>query len=263
MIIETLQTGLFAVYGNAYLQGKDVSFDSNHPMGYNYQNIKFVSKIPGIEMLSSKDLIAKNPNDWFKYLKKNDFSRLYLSYDLSQNQRLKDHIIATNFGGGHHWHILAQKEATIDIWTNIQKSEAGENMNYYLLTNKSPIIEEVKFPTLEITKKFLKEILNDLIQFTKVNKLTNWMVVFQGAIDYLSYNKPDDFFDQSIMPPDCLSLEALQIIAACDKAWVFGGMGSWNDVVQVNDYDLYNRLTANLYDTLCKSFVAAINSYPK
>ena len=62
MNTNMLQTGLFVVYGNAYLQGKDVSFDSNHPIAYNYRNIKFVNKIPGIEKLTSKDLIAKDPN---------------------------------------------------------------------------------------------------------------------------------------------------------------------------------------------------------
>ena len=64
------------------------------------------------------------------------------------------------------------------------------------------------------------------------------------------------------LPDDCYSLEAKQILVCADIAWVFGGMGSWNDVVHVDDYDLYRRLTGNLYDTICKSLAAAINSYP-
>lgn len=101
-----------------------------------------------------------------------------------------------------------------------------------------------------------------MINFTKSNKLTNWEKIFQNANACLSTTNPDELMQDNYLPEDCFSLEAKQILTACSTAWVFGGMGSWSDLSQVNDYDLYSRLTANLWDTLCKSIAAAINSYP-
>ena len=140
---------------------------------------------------------------------------------------------------------------------------AGDEMAFYLLSIKNAEIGEIRYPSLETTKLFLKEILTDLVEFTEKNKLTNWEEVFQKAIDCLNNRNPKELIQEDYLPANCFSLEAKQILASCNQAWVFGGMGSWNDVVRVQDYDLYRRLTANLYDTLCKSIVSAINSYPK
>ncbi len=136
-------------------------------------------------------------------------------------------------------------------------------MAYYHLIKKETEIDKIHFPTLERTKLFLNEILTDLVKFTNENKLSIWEKTFQEAIDYLNYNKPDELLQKDYLPEKCFGLEAKQILAACDKAWVFGGMGSWNDVVRVSNYDLYRRLTSNLYDTISKSIVSAINSYPE
>lgn len=262
MNIEIIQSGLFTAYGNAYINGKNVSFDKNHPMGHNYRNIKFVRKIPELEPLSKLDLIANNPNEWFKFLNKNKFSRLYLSYDLSTHPKLKDHISAAFIGGGSQWNILAEKDETYDLWKIVNKAEQGESMTFYHLILENINLGVLKFPSLETSKLYLKEILTDLVKFTEKSELPNWLNVFQEAINYLSNENPDELLDENLLPNDCFSREAKQILAACDHAWVFGGMGSWNDVVNVYDYNLYNRLTANLYDSICKAYVSAINSYP-
>jgi hypothetical protein len=104
--------------------------------------------------------------------------------------------------------------------------------------------------------------LQELIDFTTRNKLDNWTNVFLSALNKFEINNPSELLGDDYLPSNCYSLEAKQILVACDQAWVFGGMGSWNDVVNVDDYDLYRRLTNNLFDTLNNSVAAAINSYP-
>ena len=46
------------------------------------------------------------------------------------------------------------------------------------------------------------------------------------------------------------------------RAWVFGGMGSWNDLVFAarTEEDEYNRLSAKLYLAVLGAFVAAVNA---
>ncbi len=262
MNTEVIQIALLTAYGKAYIEGKDVSFEKNHPGAYNHRNIRFVAKLPQ-EQLLKKDIIAENPNDWFNYLKKEKFKRLHLTYQPSTNIITKAHLKSVFDGKGRQLYIIAEKEAKCDVWKSKWQSEFGELMSYYFLMIKDMDLESVNFPTIETTKLYLKEILNDLVEFTMKNELTNWTKVFQNALNYLSIENPSELIEDDYLPADCYSLEAKQILAACDQAWVFGGMGSWNDVVHVHDYDLYRRLTANLYDTLCNSIVNAINSYPE
>ncbi|NHK32505.1 MAG: hypothetical protein FK730_14220 [Asgard group archaeon] len=259
---EIFQIASLTAYANAYIKGKKVSFEKNNPAAISYDKIKFVNELP-IETHLKKVLIAKDPNSWFKYLKKNKFSRLYLRYHTSTYLQKKDRKITSSIGESNFWHILAQKKEKYDVWKSEWKAIAGDEMAFYLLLTRNANIGEIRYPSLDTTKLFLKEILTDLVAFTEKNKLTNWEKIFQKAIDCLNIQNSDELIQKDYLPVNCYSLEAKQILASCDQAWVFGGMGSWNDVVRVQDYDLYRRLTANLYDTLCKSIVSAINSYPK
>jgi len=262
MYFGDLQIVALTAYANAYLNDKKVTFDKNHPAGYGYRNIKFVSKVTQLDPIAQRVLLAQNPNDWFKFLKKNNVSRLYLTYQISKKMFDKVHLEATKGKKVGEWNIIAKKQDSHDLWTNYIQGEQGEEINYYHLIIKDTSFVTLKFPSLETTKLYLKEILTDLIALTIESKLKNWTNVFQNALDTLSIEDPSKLVAEGFFPADCYSLEAKQIMATIDHAWVFGGMGSWNDVSRVSDYDLYSRLTANLYNTLCNALVAVTNSYP-
>ena len=56
--------------------------------------------------------------------------------------------------------------------------------------------------------------------------------------------------------------EARLLAAMAVKAWVFGGMGSWNDVY-FGDQEAaaeYAAISRNLYSTLLRALVASVNS---
>ncbi len=261
MNAEILQIVAITAHANAYLNDKQVSFDKNHPAGFGYRNIKFVSKVAQLDPIAQRVLLAQNPNDWFKFLKKNNVSRLYLTYEMSENMFNKDHLKMTKGKKVGRWNIIAKKQDKHDLWTNYIQAEYGDAINYYHLIIKDTSFGTLNFPTLETTKLYLNEILSDLISFTTKNKLKNWTNVFQNALGTLSIEDPSKLVSDNFFPADSYSLEAKQILTTIDIAWVFGGMGSWNDVSHVNDYDLYSRLTANLYNTLCNALVAVTNSY--
>jgi len=258
---EIAQIMALVAFGNAYLQGKQVSFEKNHPAAFHYDNIRFVESLPE-DLLARKTIIAKNPNEWFRLLKENKVNRLYLSFKSSSSIGLDDHISSAFVGGGSQWYIIAEKGDKCDIWQTKWQMEFGDLKVYYYLLLKNVDLPKLPKTTLEQAKKYLAEILKDMIDFTNVNNLENWVNVFQKAQDLLSTEDSLLLIQKDFFPNDCFDLEAKQILTASDQAWVFGGMGSWNDVVHVNNYDLYTRLSANLYDTLCKAMIAAINSYP-
>jgi hypothetical protein len=57
------------------------------------------------------------------------------------------------------------------------------------------------------------------------------------------------------------SREARQLLSACERAWVFGGMGSWNDL-GFREGDLqrrYDQVTPSLYEAVVGGIAAAVN----
>ncbi|MBK5113515.1 MAG: hypothetical protein KGD59_11300 [Candidatus Heimdallarchaeota archaeon] len=258
---EIAQIMSLVAYGNAYLKGKPVSYDKNHPAGFHYHNIRFVERIPK-DLLARKAIIAEDPNKWFRFLKDNKYNRLYLSFQPSSSLGLKDHISSAFVGGGCQWNIIAEKGDKCDVWQTKWQVEFGDLKVYYFQLFKNIDLPKITKTTVEQAKLYLKEILKDMIDFTVKNELANWEKVFQSALNLLPVEESYKLLQNGFLPEGCFKIEAEQILTACDQAWVFGGMGSWNDVVRVKDYDLYTRLSANLYDTLCKAMIAAINSYP-
>jgi len=115
---EIAQITALVGYGNAFLQGKSVSFDKNHPAGFHYFNIRFVEKLPE-DLLARKTILADDPNLWFKYLKDKNVSRLYLSFQPSTDLGLEDHISSAFVGGGSQWTIIAEKGDKCEITLTI------------------------------------------------------------------------------------------------------------------------------------------------
>ena len=60
-----------------------------------------------------------------------------------------------------------------------------------------------------------------------------------------------------LAPPEFLSPDARRILTACQLAWVFGGMGSWNDEDRGEEG---NRLTETLLGRIQTALAAAVNS---
>jgi hypothetical protein len=259
---EILRIALFTAYGNAILNGKQVSFDKNHPAGFKYDSIKFIQDLPD-DQLKWSDYLANNPNEWFRYLKEKDYSRLYLFYNPTNKPQLQEQTGTAFAGGSGQWTIIAEKNGMCDIWAQKAQLEQGEVRIYYYIQSKDAEIPKITITQLDKVKLYLREILKDMVGFTIKSNLSNWQDVFQKALICLSIDDEEELMEKDYLPEDCFSLEAKQVLVTCDQAWVFGGMGSWSDVVQVHDYNLYSRLTANLYDTLCKAIASAINSYPE
>jgi len=260
---EILQIIFLTTFSKAYLEGKVTAMHKNHLFAYNYRNIRFVSHIPSDTENEARAVLAKNPNAWLALLHQEKVLKLHLTYQPSEELMQKaSHSLASG-EKGRHWHIITEKKDGCDVWRcKWQVDARGEMITYYCLFLSDVVLDEFNFPSLEMSKLYLREILNDLIAFTIKNELANWTMIFKSALRSLDSKERSDLIAPDILPLGCYSLAARQVLSACERAWVFGGIGSWNDVTHVHDYDLYSRLTANLYNTLYNSIVSVVNSFP-
>jgi hypothetical protein len=64
-----------------------------------------------------------------------------------------------------------------------------------------------------------------------------------------------------IAPSAVVPLEAKQLLAAAEIGWVFGGMGSWNDLGFPGDEGKeYETLSDRLFDLMVEAICAATNA---
>jgi len=121
---------------------------------------------------------------------------------------------------------------------------------------------QINFPEVNEAAKKLKGALNDAKIFSERARFDSWANLFAEATDLLSHSMPVIPYHPDLLPPHCQKLSSRQLMASACKAWVFGGMGSWNDLC-FEDTSLqkdYNSVTVGLYQAVMGAIGAATNS---
>jgi len=97
--------------------------------------------------------------------------------------------------------------------------------------------------------------------FAKANNLNGWVDWFGKALAVSESSNPEVPYNPDIVPAGWLSLEQRQLLAFAVQAWVFGGMGSWNDIWLEDESqgDRYRAVTEQLYESLIAALVAVTN----
>ncbi|MDP9079773.1 MAG: hypothetical protein M3O71_20275 [Bacteroidota bacterium] len=214
--------------------------------------------------------IADDPYKWFKLLKKEKCKVLRVFYESSKDQtKGPDHKLAGFVGGGGTWLIEAIFNKHSDFyannWTVTDKDAADKriwSIKYGNTAWDQPIADQ-QFDLLE-TKNELADALLMITAFANKQKLDNWVDVFNRAQKALESDEPSaGFYHTDLVVTENYSLAARQVLFAAGLAWVFGGMGSWNDLGFDTEEEnkTYDELSAALYAAINKGVVAAINSY--
>ena len=213
---------------------------------------------------------ASTPREWFKYLSKKGCSKLRLVFQ-SDNKLDADHKLAGFVGGGGNWFIEAVYLGYSDYWQarwEVKKEKKDTdnriwNVTYGLV---STILEPYPHPKIEVIdqKKKINEILIRISEFASSNDSTkDWEKTFNSAREMLDVDNPELSYHKDMVPSGALTKDRLQLLIAASSSFVFGGMGSWNDIGWFDD-DIttkkYDELSAQLYKIMNESFVVAVNN---
>ncbi len=112
-------------------------------------------------------------------------------------------------------------------------------------------------PDLLSARRHLKQALQTAQDFATRQQMETWPAWFETALA----GDPEIPYHPDLLPEGYTS-EARQLAAMAVKAWVFGGMGSWNDVY-FDDPEAraeYAAISRNLYSALLRALVASVNS---
>lgn len=118
--------------------------------------------------------------------------------------------------------------------------------------------------SLQKCKEELEKTLTEIEAFAIGQNLDYWSKQFTQARQALIANTPESFYYNSdLIVNNNYSLTARQILYAAGTAWVFGAMGSWNDLGfnTKEDNEKYEALTEILYSKVNEAIISATNSY--
>lgn len=258
--------------------GNDFLWHGNLPADFYTTNkaFEFCNKVDFIQFKSSlfsskhKELIiAENPADWFHFLKKDKCSKLRLFYQPTKNQSMApDHKMAGFTGGGGSWYMEAVYSNYSNYWASrweVTDKEAADkriwSVTYGQTATKQPSNNVPAF--VLSARNTLLEALSETITFCQEFKLSHWTGIFENAREQVYSQTPGTAaYNPAWLAQGIHSHTALQLLYAANAAWVFGGMGSWNDQVfdEKEVEGRYERLSAQLYNAINGAIMAAVNN---
>jgi hypothetical protein len=205
-----------------------------------------------------------DPDRWLQALRADDTTDLSLVTNLAAAGPLPPHI-ASAFSNSGSWGLLATGWRGPTLWLirwDVGNREAPDRRIWSLMASGSPG-DGFSKPGAGVAEARgrLRAALKDIRMFaTGTSELHDWARWFVKSEALLDDPAPAAPYHQDILPLDA-SLERRQLVAAVVQAWVFGGMGSWNDggLADPAAHSEYERVGADLHSALLFALPAAVN----
>ena len=263
-------------YGNAFLSGTpQLEPSAFYPANSTFifcEHVTFVDLKPKTGGFQ-ESAYAVDPLTWFTQLERDGVCGLRIVYRSTAGHQLGDKKVSDRMlvgfvGGGGRWLIEAMKPNGSDFWegrwevgNRERKDRKIWRVTYGRIAKNQPTADLPAMDMLALKSQLIGN-LEAIGAFARRQKMDGFAQAFDAGRAQLSSNDPFDGVHHSdLVPEKALPLAAVQLLGAAQAAWVFGGMGSWNDAgFDGEDQVLYERLSEDLYQLLNAAIVAAANA---
>ncbi len=258
------------IHGNAFLTTKS-SLAEFYPANSTF---KFCESVVFIDLRQNgnkweSESYAGDPITWLEALRNQGVRSLRMMYGPSAGTQVADRMLVGFVGGGGRWLIECGGRGTSDFWE--ARWQVGDrnraDRKIWRVTYSRIAKGQRSVPSeAEDLQSLLEEFehnLRDIGDFARSQRLDNFARLFESARSRLQSNPP--YLNQNhsdLAPVGLLPNLACRLLAASQDAWVFGGMGSWNDMGSFDSttQPRYEELSEKLYRLLNRVTVAAANS---
>ncbi|MGY6499848.1 MAG: hypothetical protein ACXIVQ_02975 [Acidimicrobiales bacterium] len=101
--------------------------------------------------------------------------------------------------------------------------------------------------------------------YDEAHHLQSFAGWFDDALEMASSTEPTAPYHPDMMPAVGYSIEARRLLSMATRAWVFGGMGSWNDVgfSDRETHERYRAISERLYRAVIDAVRDAANAFER
>jgi hypothetical protein len=260
------QAAALTIFGNDTLRGRlHEEFWPGSTVFTFCKTVNFVNP----ESATNREMVfAENPIQWISKLKHAGTTGLRLHHVLLNDPNLPERVSVGFVGGRGRWLIETLQPAQSDLWeprwligNRNDPDRRIWNASYHRIGNASGHLPLQK-KELSALKGDLKLALARIEIFAHSQKLENFATAFRTTIDVLESKAPlSATYHTDLARSFSVPLKARQLLAAAQLAWVFGGMGTWNDLGFLGkDQQEYDAVTADLFNLLIQAICQSVNS---
>jgi hypothetical protein len=256
---ELAQIVCLATYGTKWLSN---SADTDPPDLSGNSTFKFVNSM---EFTNASGRTVSGPSAWLRDVRSRGYRRLWLAVPEVVPVRarwpyLEPHL-EVGFANGGHWYVLAtgarQTEEWGATWSVIEPRPSDNRI--WKVSYKGTLAGGAApmQPDVGQANSALDRALTDARDFARRIDGADWAGQFDQAISLTDDRPP---YQPDLMDPNFPDA-ARRLIAKASRAWVFGGMGSWNDLAFHNEAQRaeHAEVSRLLFATLLQACVAAVN----
>ena len=256
---DLAQIVALAAYGNAWL-GTDEAPPELYPGHSVFQHVRrLVFAGPRAWCGLGRRGRWTSTAGWYADLRRRGARAFRLEPWPRQHPELPDHI-AVAFAGGAPCALGVEYEGGCEWWAaQWRREQLAWSVEYDcgVLAGLAPAAA-----SLEEVGGRLREAIEEAVRFAEKAQQGGWVQWLGEALSLLGSPDPVIPYHPDLLPDRGYSLEARRALACACKAWVFGGMGSWNDLVFADAAQQaeYDRVTPRLFQAVLRCIATAASS---
>ena len=268
MVAPTAQLVALACHYNGRIRGLPVSpFLTANSSAQFCEYIQFVRPRRGWLRRSTEWAVgAHTPDEWM--IQEGKRKRMaILTHHAADISEISDRLLAGFVGGGGQWQLGLVEDGRMDVWSakwEVGNREAPDKriwrVSYGVVAENVEALPAHPEPIDSLVSDF-NLALSEIQAFCMGHGLAHFAACFRKADECLHANDPFALvYHKDLTPEGLLSLPAKQLLAACQAAWVFGGMGSWNDMgFDGAEQARYEKVSNDLYALVNRAICGATN----
>ncbi|MBL8547337.1 MAG: hypothetical protein JNL81_12800 [Hyphomonadaceae bacterium] len=267
MQLPILRSIALVAVGNAALAGRDVAgFYPGDPIFRYTKSLDFMSP----RQQGNLAHVASGPKDWFGKLKKRSCRGLRLHHAPMQQNKQFGHVdermLVGLVGGGPRWLIETVYSDYSELWEGFDRIGDKDDpekkiwLSAYVLIGEAASAETfdtgVRAAAVDLRDGLLmaEAVAREIEGKPFAEMLAGARETLDGKVSAQPY--PLEFLQYATMKP-----EAERLLKAAGRGWVFGAMGSWNDLgVEPALKPRYDAASKALFSALQRAVIVVANS---
>lgn len=258
---EIAQIVSLACHGNALLRGLAIQPFLELSASQYCEWIRFME--PRRRLLGMRNVqVAASPDEWLAQLRRTEADRITVGRTDQNHPLISDRMSAGLSGGGGTWYLQVRTPRGGQTWSahwSIGNREAEDRRIWRVEYARVVDLPDPVVIDLAIATSQLREAVRHIRDFA-IDQQCGFVDFFDRSLRSLDHDEPAKYY-ADVSPSLLLSPEAKRLLSASQNAWVFGAMGSWNDMFFEGDVqDRYEAVSEELFTAINRAIPAAVNS---